>query len=178
MTYGRRFFGIPSRQLAPYHHMATDWGGPICAPQVAASPCELPSLKEFRIRFPEFKEYPDDSINLALDDAASRVDGSWAGSDCTIAALFLAAHFLAIQAIAASELPVAIQDGSDTTYVANEVTSIAFESMRVGFGGAKGGQGGQSGRIGAEGAFDLTATPYGQRYLDLLQLNKPPVLVV
>lgn len=165
----------------PYHHMATDWGGPIDDSDDPASPCPPPSINDLRERFPEFAGYSDVQIADAINDASCWADTSWANNcgDCTKAILFLAAHYLALQAIATSQLPDTVPDGSGgVTFVeGGAVTSIAFETMRVGF-AAPSAVAGNSNRLGEGGRYDLNSTPYGQRYLDLLKVNQPAILVI
>jgi hypothetical protein len=180
MTYGRRYFGIPSRNLTGYAGMATDWGAPLgCEPVVTKLNCPPVTKEEFRARFPVFTVatgFTDTVVNQALADAGLRADGTWSScADYSQAVAYLAAHFLVLNALAAAEMPIG--DGSGSFIEGGDVTSVQFEAMRVSFSAAKLSGGGSS-RIGSEGVYDLTATPYGQRYLDLLQLNKPPVLVV
>lgn len=177
MAYARRRGAIVN---TPYHHMATDWGGPIDESDPPASPCPPPTITMLRERFPEFKAYSDVQIADAISDASCWADTSWTNNcgDCTKAILFLAAHYLALQAIGASQLPIAVQGAGGTTFIeGGSITSLAFETMRVGF-AAPSAVASNSNRLGAGGRYDLNTTPYGQRYLDLLKVNQPAVMII
>lgn len=166
---------------APYHHLATDWGGPLDTSEEPASPCPLPSIDDLKTRFPEFAMFTDVQIADALDDASCWADTSWTQNcgDCTKAILFLAAHYLYMNAVARAGMPDVVPDGSGgATFIeGGNVTSIRFETMGVSFSPPRI-AGGNSSRLGQGGAYDLSTTPYGQRYLDLLKVNVPAVLVV
>ena len=75
---------------------------------------------------------------------------------------------------------VTSEDGATTVIPGGSVTSLHFESMSVGFSSpqAVGGGGGPMSASGIGDQFGIAATPYGQRYLELLKVNKPAVLVV
>jgi hypothetical protein len=82
--------------------------------------------------------------------------------------------------VAASLVPDVVTDDSGTVIIpGGSVTSLHFEAMSVSFNAptAAGGTGGGSGS-GMGDQYGLAATPYGQRYLELLKVNKPAVLVV
>lgn len=150
---------------------------------VAAIPCEEPTVDEFRARFPEFNDLSDERIEIAIDEASCWVDSSWIASncqDCTKAMAYLAAHYLMLGLAAASMVPDTFTSEDGTVVVpGGQVTSLSFESMSVGFSAPKvgGGSGGANvGTIGDE--YGWGATPYGQRFQELLKVNKPAILVV
>jgi hypothetical protein len=156
------------------HHMATDWPGWWAYCDSYGEPCDPPTLEEFRARFTEFKDYEDDIIQANIDDAACFADTSWSCNcnDCHRAILWLAAHFMALQAKAAAALPKEI----DGTYIeGGQVTSVHFETMSVGFARPIPLRGRQA---GPSTGFGYDSTPYGVRYLELLRLNNPAVVVV
>lgn len=177
---------IPSRQLVR-HHMATDWGlvTSLDWVEVEALPCEAPTIEEFRTRFPEFVNISDAQVQIAIDDASCWADSSWISNgcpNCTTAIAFLAAHFLALGLYAADMLPDTLPPetpGGPTIIAGGQVTSLHFESMSVGFAGPQAvGVAGSGGPSGIGDSYSISATIYGQRYLELLKVNKPAVLVV
>jgi hypothetical protein len=180
MPFGRRYFAIPSRNLTGYSGYATDWGAPLfaSAPPDDALPCDPVTVASFRERLPVFSVvngFTDALVQQALDDAGLRADSTWTScEDYRQAVAYLAAHYLFLNALAAAEIPE--DDGSGGFIAGGDVTSVAFETMRVSFSASK--LGASGGGIGRNGWYDLSATPYGQRYLDLLKVNVPAILVI
>jgi hypothetical protein len=187
---GKRITDIPSTQFVgpgrPWHHAATDWGVyPSTFVAVEALPCAPPTMEEMRARFPEFANIPDAQVQIAIDDASCWADASWLSNgcpNCTTAIAFLAAHYLAMGLFAADALPETLppsEPGGPVIVAGGQVTSLRFESMGVSFSAPQiGGGGGGAGGTGVGDRFDWGATPYGQRYIELLKVNKPAVLVV
>lgn len=179
MPFGRRYFAIPSRNLTGYSGYATDWGFPVfeSAPPEDATPCDPVTVDIFRARFPVFSVengFTNALVQQAINDAGLHADSTWTScEDYQQAVAYLAAHYLFMDALAAAETPEA--DGSGGFVAGGDVTAVQFETMRVAFSASKLASGGA---IGRSGYYDLSATPYGQRYLDLLKVNKPAILVV
>lgn len=165
---GKRIFAIPSTQFAyPYNHMATDWGSPIVPNCDEVDPnFTQPTVAQFSDRFPEFQgeEYPDDLIRAAIDEAMKSVDNSWIPGNGQLAVMLLAAHYLTLQAYAAVTLP-----DPEAAMPGNRISSIGFDTMRVSFAAIS---------AGSATKYDFGSTPYGQRYLSLLTVNKPAILIV
>ena len=152
---------------------------------VSSEPCEPPTVEQFRSRFPEFTNLSDETVQHAIDDASCWADSTWietACFDCTKAIGYLAAHYLMLALVAASLVPETVpdEDGSGAILIpGGSVTSLHFESMSVSFNAPSASQvGGAAGSAGIGDQYGLAATPYGQRYLELLKVNKPAVLVV
>lgn len=158
--------------------MATNWYSWFTGEIVDGCPCPLPMMEEFRMRFPEFGDLSDEQIDFAIQDAACGADSSWieACQSCTTAIAFLAAHYLALQKMAADVVGGGSTDSEGGVTAGGQVTSIGFEGMRVSFASPTFSGGGGSG--GSGGNYPLGSTPYGQRYLSLLKVNKPAVLIV
>ena len=136
-------------------------------------------VASFKARFPEFT-VSDNQIAYALDYASRFVNCSWVPGDCGLAILFLAAHYLALQLMAADALPVTNggEDGGGGVIGGGQVTSVQFETMKVSFSAPKfAASGGSSGGTDS-GAYGYESTPYGQFYLNLLIPNEPAVLLV
>jgi len=156
---------------------------PIIDSTTPTNRCSQPSIGEFRVRFPEFVDVEDESIQISINDASCWVDSSWISercNNCTTAMTFLAAHYLALQLEAASNLPEIIPDESGNSVIAGgQLTSLHFESMSASFSSSKSiSSGGGSGGSGIGDNFDWGSTYYGQRFIELLKVNKPAVAVV
>jgi hypothetical protein len=159
-------------------HLATNWWSYVLPDgDAVAGACDPPTLEQFRARFPELVSASDALVTSAIAEAGCSADLSWSSTcnDCQLAVLYMAAHIVAMSLLSASWFE---------TMFGGQPRSISFESMHVmfsGFGGSGGG-GTRSGGGSSVGAssfkFGLQNTPYGTRYLELLSVNKPAVLVV
>jgi hypothetical protein len=183
----KRTFEIPSRQLTD-HHMATNWFSWIIdGGEPPPAPCLPPRLAEFRVRFPEFQAVLDDTVAQSIAEAACIIDSSWITetgncSNCTLAISYLAAHYLALGLMSAQVVASLTAKESSSSMeeilAGGQVTSMRFENMGISFSAPKfaAGQGGGGGPN--EGPYELEMTPYGQRYLALLKVNQPAIMVV
>ena len=116
----------------------------------------LPTVDDFRERFPEFEERSDEEIEMAISDAGDEISESvWMEKDYANGVLFLAAHFMTA-GIAQGEF---ITDGGPPI----KAESIGRLSTTYGDPAKSG---------------DYTSTNYGNRYLRLLRRNVPRLLVV
>jgi hypothetical protein len=142
------------------HHMATNWTWVFLSPpDDTGGPCDpAPTASEFKARFPEFATLPDAHVTLVLAEAATWVDSSWV--DCKVAAMYMAAHLLALQSLYTETLPI---DGGGS------IRQVSFREMRVSFSDPE---------KGKQRTYDMESTPYGSMYMQLLKVNKPAVLVV
>jgi uncharacterized membrane protein YgcG len=163
-------------------HLATNWWTWILPDgDAVADACTPPTIEQFRSKFPELISASDDLVTSAIAEACCSADMSWSSTcnDCQLAILYMAAHIVAMSLLSASWFE---------TMFGGQPRSISFESMRVmfsGFGGSGGGGGMRSGGGGSSGGggvfgakFGLQSTPYGTRYIELLTLNKPAILVI
>jgi hypothetical protein len=181
----KRVTDIPSRQLVD-HHMATNWWSWIIGDtEPPVDVCPPPDLPTFRARFPEFVSVSDDTVTQAILDAACSIDGSWLGlnecSNCQLAITYLAAHYLALGLMSAQVIAAITAKGATSPVQAlagGQVTSLSFEGMNVGFSAPQFAAGGGGGGGPGEGPYQYEMTPYGQRFLDLLKVNHPAIMVV
>ena len=136
----------------------------------------LPSVSDFRDRFPEFSEASDAAITTAIDDAGDEIDEDiWMTKYYPKGVLFLAAHFLAIGATQA-EL---VEDGGGTGSGGSSSGGIASESLgRFSVSYDTSQSTSNSSASSGSGLLDLTLTAYGQRYLDMVKRNNPRLLIV
>lgn len=123
-----------------------------------------PTAEDLKVRFPEFAPVSDTLVALILAEAIPMVGPSWIERDRRPAQLYLAAHLLAMEG----------EPGRTTTgngvAVSGPVKRRKVGDVETEFTGAASSAGGST-PIYAQ-------TLYGQRYLNLLRLNFPPVAVV
>jgi Protein of unknown function (DUF4054) len=111
-----------------------------------------------KIKFPEFAGTDDAQIEFAIEEAARNVDDTWLEKDKMLGWMYMTAHYLMVSiSRAASGTGQQIQSERigeiSVTYATSQQPTIASPS-------------------------DLTTTPYGTRFLELANLNFPPVLVI
>jgi len=115
----------------------------------------LPSVDDFRERFPEFEDTSDENIEFALSDAGDEVDADvWMTKDYANGVMFLAAHFLT----AATTQSTTITEGE---FIKSE--SIGRISTTYG---------------DPTKSSDYTSSEYGNRYTRLLRRNSQRILIV
>ena len=113
----------------------------------------------FLTRFPAFAAVATDTLASALAEGATRVDGTWTPGDYPLGVMLYAAHVLTLDGFGA---------GAEAA---------------VGAAGAFGMQSFQAGsltlsrRAGNASDGVLGETTYGRRFLALLKVNQPAVLV-
>lgn len=123
----------------------------------------LPSISDFRTRFPEFADTGDPAITLAIADAGKEVDDAvWMEKYYSDGVLFLAAHFLTGSNTQAEET----EDGGGGGLVRSE--SLGRFSVTYDNGSSS------SGSLQDE----LMSTEYGLRYKRLLKKNSKRLLIV
>lgn len=116
----------------------------------------VPTIADFKARFPRFAAVSDAVVQSALDEAALAVDDTWASqADFTLGRLLYAAHVLTL-------------DGQGTS---TEAQLAGFNSIKMGSLSLT-----LEKRSGDSSA--LEATSYGRRFLALLGTNSPMALVV
>lgn len=111
-----------------------------------------PTLSDFRIRFPEFVDTPDERIEYFLADATARGPGQdWLDADRALGVMYLAAHGLAQSSALAggSEVPAGV------TSLRSGALSLTFDASTV-----------QAANAGGYGS-----TPYGRELLNLTRQN-------
>ena len=132
-------------------------------------PYTVPTVSQFRTKFPTFAGVADATVQDAIDEASASVDLSWIEADYQPAILYLAAHILTITGAHFDALGTGAIGG---VIAAGQVSEAKVGDAMVKLGGASG-----SGGSG-NAASGLSSTPYGQRYLDLLRRNQPAIALV
>lgn len=118
-----------------------------------------PTPADFLTRFPTFAAVATDVLASALTEAATRVDSTWTASDLPLGIMLYAAHVLTLDGF-----------GTGAEAALGAAGAFGFQSLQAGSLtlGRKAGDG--SGSI-------LSETTYGRRFLALLKVNQPAVLV-
>jgi hypothetical protein len=125
---------------------------------------EAPTAAELKARHPAFNSVLDATVTAALTEAARMVDESWTEGDFKAARMYYAAHLMVLDGLGDSK------EAKISGLVLSGLTSIKIANLSVGFGKAKDGK--------SKTLPTLMTTSYGQRFVDLLRLNKPAVVVV
>ena len=118
----------------------------------------VPSAANVRLKFPEFRDESDASIEFALEEAQRNVDDSWIAGDQVLGLYYYAAHVLMVE--------ISRRESASGQMVRSETIgrmSITYASPTQ--------------PTATEGS-DLTTTPYGTRYLDLVTKSNPAVIVI
>jgi len=109
------------------------------------------------LKFPEFADQEDQTIEFAIEEATRNVDDTWLPKDQTLAIMYYAAHILEI-VISRAESGTGQLIRSETigrmsiTYATPDQNPKSFD--------------------------DLTSTVYGTRFRDLVIKNFPAVAVI
>lgn len=126
-----------------------------------------PTAADLKVRFPEFAPVSSALIQMILDDEAIPAVGeTWLERDRRTAQLYLAAHLLASEGEPARTTSGGSSSGSNGPIKMMQAGehkieyAVSNESIAASF----------------NGGYDTTV--YGNRYLELLRLNFPPVLTV
>jgi hypothetical protein len=120
-----------------------------------------PAAADLIARFPPFAAVPTATIASALAEAATRVDDTWTAGDYVLGVLLYAAHVLTL-------------DGQGTSAEAalGAAGALGFSSLRAGSLALERGA-----VSGSDAGGVLAATTYGRRFLALLRVNQPSILV-
>jgi len=131
-------------------------------------PYTLPTLDQFRTKFPTFADVGNGTIQDAIEEASASVDTSWIEADYQPAILYLAAHLMTVNGALWSSLGAG---------VGGIVGAGLVSEAKLGDAQVKLGSAGSSAGGGSSGS-DLASTPYGLQYLRLLRRNHPAVALV
>lgn len=117
-----------------------------------------PTATSIKLRFPEFSDIPDMTVEFAIEEASRHVDDTWLPEDKPLALSYLAAHYIMV---------AKSRQESDSGQMISAETigriSIRYATPE---------------QPKAASPSDLTTTPYGARYLELATLNNPPIATV
>ena len=124
-------------------------------------PYVVPAAADLVARFPAFAAVSADVVGNAIVEAQTRVDESWLPSDYTIAIMLLAAHTLTLDGQGA---------GAEAAMAA--AGAMGFRSLHSGSLGLDR----EPAPSGGHPSM-LEQTSYGRRFLALLRVNQPAVVV-
>jgi Protein of unknown function (DUF4054) len=113
----------------------------------------MPTVDQFLCRYPEFIDVDPARIEQALLAGARRVDDTWIAQDYQPGVMAFAAHTVNSSMVASEGF------GQD------DLRSISIGPLSLSYGD----------RISLS---ELSSTPYGQEYAELLRLNCPAVVVI
>ncbi len=117
----------------------------------------VPNAQSMKLKFPEFRDQEDGTIEFAIEEALRSVDETWLEKDQPLAIMYLAAHYL--------EVTLSRAEGGGQM-----VRSESFLDMSITY---------ATPDPPSMKAFDdFTTTLYGTRYLDLARKNFPAVAIV
>lgn len=129
-------------------------------------PYTVPTLQQFRSRFPIFEDTDDGVIEALLIEASGQVDTSWRESDYQPAIMYAAAHLVATDNSGEGE---EVERGAAG---GGQIASESFGQMSISYSTGSS----QPGSLSASERWG--STEYGRRYLALLKQNKPAIVVV
>jgi len=126
-------------------------------------PYVAPTVQDLKTRFPSFAGVADTVLQAALGEAANKVDQTWREEDFQQAQLLYAAHVLTM-------------DGHGTGREAKfaalgdaGISQIKISSLSVSMKAP--------GADTTKTASLLSRTSFGKRFLDMLRLNHPAIMV-
>lgn len=116
----------------------------------------VPTAAALKLRFKEFASQDDATIEFAIEEASLHVDDSWPDDRASLAILYLSAHYLMVSISRA-------QSGTG-----QRIKSESMDGMSIVYADDE----------KKPDPADYTTTPYGSRFLDLINQNFPGVLLV
>lgn len=122
----------------------------------------VPTPSDLAARFPGFAAVPPPIIANAIAEAQSRVDQTWLPGDYSIGIMLLAAHTMTLDGL-----------GTGAEAAAGAAGALGFQSMRSGSLSLD--RRSPAGDDREPSLYDETT--YGRRFLALLKVNRPAVLV-
>ena len=125
-------------------------------------PYTVPAPADLAARFPAFAAVPPATLAGAIAEAQTRVDTSWLPGDYMIALLLLAAHTLTLDGLGAGAEAASAAAGT-LGYASLRSGGLSLDRARPPRGAAE--------------PSLLAETTYGRRFLALLKVNQPAILV-
>ncbi len=117
----------------------------------------VPTALSIKLKFPEFASLADGTVEFAIEEAGLSISDGWTSDgDQTMAHMYLTAHHLMVTISR-------MQSGTGQM-----IESESMDGMSITYK--------TDGTIPDAG--DYNTTPYGSRFIDLVQLNFPAIAVV
>ncbi len=120
-----------------------------------------PLAADLIARFPAFAAVPAGAVAAALTEAGTRVDATWTSGDYALGVMLYAAHTLTLDG-----------QGTGAEAALGAAGALGLATLRSGALSLE-----QRAAAGAEAQSLLGATTYGRRFLALLRVNQPSILV-
>ena len=118
----------------------------------------VPTTINFKMKFPEFQNVPDATVEFFIEEASFFVDDGWLQDTQTLGILYLAAHYLQMSIITAQSATGQI------------ITSERMGEIGVTYANPL--------QITEKEPGDWLLTVYGRRYRELCWINNPPVAII
>jgi hypothetical protein len=134
-----------------------------------------PGVADFLDRFPEFRDQDDSVIELVLADANALVTSNWIPSLRVMGVLLLTAHILYIENLIAYKTKNT--QGITGTKSSGIITSQKVGPLSVNYAQKTEFSGTPVVKTDLASA-DLSSSPYGLRFLELLHLSEPAAILV
>lgn len=135
---------------------------------------DKPTATLLKARYPEFDPVDDVRVGLFIDEALSSVDNTWVEADYQTAIMALACHKMTMEGE-----PLRSSNPSATIDVSNlgrKIKSRKVGDVSVEFEGSDAST--STPDKASSFRLDLSKTPYGNKYLQLLKLNSFGMRVV
>lgn len=137
----------------------------------------IPTADDFFARFPEFSEEDPARVDLILAEAEMSVDDTWIPAHRFYAMLYLAAHIIFSENIAAASYGGSVSSESGSVRTAGPVSRKTVGPLSVEYQKDSQTTGSSSGAL-SDPKNSLATSIYGARYLEYLAMSHPPVLAV
>lgn len=111
-----------------------------------------------KTKFPEFADQDDTFIEFSIEEAQRNVDDTWLAKDKMLALTYMACHYLAIAVNRANAVNTQMVQSESIGEISVTYAHVQEPTIKD--------------------PSDLTTTPYGVRYLELVKLNFPAVMVI
>ena len=125
-------------------------------------PYIIPAAADLAARFPGFAAVAPAVVANAIGEAQSRVDTTWLPEDFTIAIMLLAAHTMTLDGL-----------GTGAEAASAAAGTLGYTSLRAGSLSLDRRHPGEK----TQDTSLLSETTFGRRFLALLKVNQPAVLV-
>jgi hypothetical protein len=118
----------------------------------------VPTAVNLKMKFPEFANINDASVEFAIEEASLFVDDAWLPDTQTLGILYLAAHYLQMSIITAQSASGQI------------ITSERMGEIGVTYATPL--------QITEKEPSDWLLTLYGRRFREFCQINNPPIAII
>jgi hypothetical protein len=118
----------------------------------------IPTAVNLKMKFPEFANVDDASVEFAIEEAALFVDDNWLPDTQILGVLYLAAHYLQMTIMLAASA------------TGQPITSERMGPMSITYASPV--------QITEATSSDWMLTMYGRRFREFCQINNPPIAII